>query len=154
MSYTVGTSPQFTALPKNTTTSAGSRIDVVVTAQSGQADASIESYTLENAPRGASIDSTTGILSWRPDSSQVGNNHFAVTARDSEGRESTEHFVITVYGSTTGSSSSNKTENETTTETPPSVPVGVFAADFPAPLPTTARPGGQVPRNILHCRMP
>ena len=49
----------------------------------------------------------SGAISWKPTSSQIGINHFAITAVDEYGRESTLHFIVTVYGSTTGSVSSS-----------------------------------------------
>ena len=49
-----------------------------------------------------------------------GDNHIAIIARDSDGREATIHFDIAVYGSTTGSSSSDKSDipGTGTTDTP------------------------------------
>jgi len=60
-------------------------------------------------PRGASIDSATGKLTWRPDDSQVGNHSFKIKMRDELGRETAVTFVVTVYGRTTEGSSSGET---------------------------------------------
>ncbi|MBQ7055116.1 MAG: S-layer homology domain-containing protein, partial [Oscillospiraceae bacterium] len=60
-------------------------------------------------PRGASIDSATGKLTWRPDDSQVGNHSFKIKIRDELGRETAVTFVVTVYGRTTEGSSSGET---------------------------------------------
>ncbi len=106
-------SPIFAPMNKELTTSAGSSITVQVSAYSPieQAPPAI-SYEGTVLPRGASLNAETGIVTWKPDGSQTGENHFAITAHDSDGRQSTVHFNVTVYGSTTGKPS------DTTTETP------------------------------------
>ena len=53
-------------------------------------------------PRGASVDSETGELTWKPTASQVGDNHIAITAYDEFGRQATVNVMVSVYGSTTG----------------------------------------------------
>ncbi|MBE6912273.1 MAG: hypothetical protein E7473_07095 [Ruminococcaceae bacterium] len=73
------------------------------TATSSLSGTEIE-YIGRTLPRGASIDSETGLFTWKPASSQVGDNHVAITARDSDGRETTIHITITVYGSTSDGS--------------------------------------------------
>ena len=73
------------------------------TATSSLSGTEIE-YIGRTLPRGATIDSETGLFTWKPASSQVGDNHVAITARDSDGRETTIHITITVYGSTSGGS--------------------------------------------------
>ncbi len=88
------------------TVSAGSSLKTTVAA-SAAAGVSV-SYIGKTLPRGASMNSTTGEISWKPDSSQVGENHFAITARDSFGREATLHFTVTVYGGTTGDKNGNE----------------------------------------------
>ncbi len=69
-------------------------------------------------PRGASIDSETGIITWKPTSSQIGENGFLITVRDESGRESSISFEITVYGSTTGGSGNAGTPAPSTPSTP------------------------------------
>lgn len=86
----------------NAATSAGSTVTVEVNAES-PLDGKTITYIGETLPRGASFNSETGVVTWKPDDSQVGENHVAITARDSDGREATTHFNITVYGRTTGS---------------------------------------------------
>ncbi|MBQ7120171.1 MAG: S-layer homology domain-containing protein [Oscillospiraceae bacterium] len=80
--------------------SAGSVINVQLSAKS--ADDEKVTYIGNVLPRGASIDSETGIISWKPTSSQIGENGFLVTVRDESGRENAISFIITVHGSTTG----------------------------------------------------
>jgi len=112
-------SPIFDDVSNNITTSAGSSVSVTVNAESPITEnAPTITYIGTTLPRGASVDSSTGTVTWKPDASQIGENHFAITARDADGREETKHFTITVYGSTTGSSSSNKAEETDKTETP------------------------------------
>ncbi len=107
-------SPVFSEVQKNLTTSAGSSISVTVYADSPAGEGI--TYIGTHLPRGASLDSATGKITWKPDASQIGENGFFITARDDSGRESGISFDITVYGSTTGSSSSNdKTEENSGT---------------------------------------
>jgi len=102
LSYSDDNAPEFVSVPSEISTSAGSNISVTVKAESRNAEeASAMVYSFGVSPRGASIDASTGKITWKPDASQVGRNHFAVTARDVFGRESTAHFYIEVYGSTT-----------------------------------------------------
>ena len=99
--------------------SSGSVVNVTIKATSTVVeDPSIE-YLGTTLPRGASLDSETGVLTWKPTSSQIGENHVAVTARDSLGRESTIHFKVTVYGSTSAGTGGGG-GGETTTPTIPS----------------------------------
>ena len=103
-------------------TSAGKSVSVRVLAKSPLDDMTV-SYCAKTMPRGAMFDEENGVMTWKPNSSQIGENHFAVTAVDLDGRESTIHFVITVYGSTTdgaGSGSSGSTGNTGTTT--PTIP--------------------------------
>ncbi|MBQ2741785.1 MAG: S-layer homology domain-containing protein, partial [Oscillospiraceae bacterium] len=100
LSFADDNAPEFVSLPSGTTTSAESSVSVTVSAASDMGENI--TYSAETLPRGASLNSATGEVSWKPDSSQVGRNHFAVTATDESGRQSTGHFYITVYGSTTG----------------------------------------------------
>ena len=110
MSYEMDNSPEFTPLSDNITTSAGSSISVPLNATSEVGEAI--AYKAVQLPRGASLDTETGEIKWKPDSSQVGNNVVIVKAIDEMGREDSISFNITVYGATTGKPS------DTTTETP------------------------------------
>ncbi len=96
---------------ENGTVSANSTYEQKLTATSVLPDVTFE-YIGRTLPRGASINAETGIFTWKPDSSQVGDNHVAITARDRDGRETTIHFTVTVYGDTTGSASDNNTSTE------------------------------------------
>jgi len=100
------------------TVSAGSRYEQVITAQDSNGNKA--TITGEDLPRGAGFNSETDTFIWKPDSSQVGENHVSLTATDEYGRKATIHFVVTVYGSTTGGSFSDKTETPSTgtTDTP------------------------------------
>ncbi|MBR2180383.1 MAG: S-layer homology domain-containing protein [Oscillospiraceae bacterium] len=101
-------SPVFDSISDGTT-SAGSTYKAVVSATGN--DGAEVTIVGRDMPRGASFDSNTNTFSWKPDSSQVGDNHVSLTATDEFGRESVVHFTVTVYGATTG----NKNE---ITETP------------------------------------
>ena len=114
-SYMEDAAPVFEPV-ESVTTSAGSSVSVKVTANSDVSDTIV--YEAKTLPRGASFNPDTATLTWKPDSSQIGDNHVAITARDSDGRESTVHFTVTVYGSTTGGSTSDKNGEEDKTETP------------------------------------
>jgi len=117
MSYSEDYSPIISPVSDSLTVSAGSSIKVNVSAESPMTENAPEiSYIGSTLPRGASVNSATGEITWKPDASQVGENHFAITARDADGRESTVHFYIEVYGSTTGKPS-DKTDNAETPTT-------------------------------------
>ncbi|MBQ2742788.1 MAG: Ig-like domain-containing protein, partial [Oscillospiraceae bacterium] len=100
LSHTENFAPEFTPVSDNLTTSAGSSITVNVNAQSSNNETI--TYVGNVLPRGASLNSETGTVTWKPDASQVGKSGFMITARDESGRESSITFEITVYGSTTG----------------------------------------------------
>ncbi|MBQ4545068.1 MAG: S-layer homology domain-containing protein [Oscillospiraceae bacterium] len=104
--------PNFTQ-PENIGVTAGSSVTVNMTATSNVSDGYIE-YSERQLPRGASLDTVTGKFTWKPDSSQVGENLVAINAVDSLGRVSTRYFTITVYGSTTGSPSQGSDSTDTT----------------------------------------
>jgi len=103
--------PYFTPFSDKLTVSAGSALSATFTAVSPYG------YTLTYKgtvlPRGASVDEKTGKLTWKPDASQVGDNHVAITAYDEFGRQATANTMISVYGSTTGS---NNKESEASQE--------------------------------------
>ncbi len=108
-SFVENASPVFDEVSDNITTSAGSSVSVKLNAESPKGLAM--TYKAATLPRGASFNEQTATVTWKPDSSQIGENHVAVTAYDSEGRENTVHLIITVYGSTTGGSQSDKTDD-------------------------------------------
>ncbi len=95
--------PEFENVSNALSTAAGSTINVTLRAKSPIKEGTPAiTYIGTSLPRGATLDEETGVLSWKPTASQIGENHIAITARDSDGRESTIHFDITVYGSTSG----------------------------------------------------
>ncbi len=118
LTYSEDFTPRFEPMNDSVSASAGSSVSVTVKATSDLLESI--TYSAETLPRGASLNSTTGEVTWRPDNSQVGKNHFAVTATDESGRQSTVHFYVTVYGSTTGGSKNEETETPgtETTDTP------------------------------------
>ncbi|MBQ4545017.1 MAG: S-layer homology domain-containing protein [Oscillospiraceae bacterium] len=103
---------------RDLTVTAGSTITVDVNAESPKQQAI--RYEARDLPRGASVDETTGTMTWRPDSSQVGKAGVLIAAIDENGREETVSYEITVYGSTTGkpSQDENNTGSTDTTDTP------------------------------------
>ncbi|MBE6911365.1 MAG: hypothetical protein E7473_02470, partial [Ruminococcaceae bacterium] len=122
MSYVDENLPEFKDMSSSFTASSGSVVTFNVNAES-PIDGLDVTYSALVMPRGATLDEETGAITWKPTSSQVGENHFAITATDSEGRESTIHFNVQVYGSTTGGSgggttTSNKPEMPDVPETP------------------------------------
>ncbi len=98
------------------TTSAGSVVTIPLSVTS-EKDITLVGTSL---PRGMTINQETKTLTWKPDDSQGGNWHVAITATDGI-LENTVHFTVTVYGRTTGKPG-NETNN--TTENTPSVDNG------------------------------
>ena len=96
--------------PDDYTTSAGSAITIPISAYSPVKKAlTLVGTTL---PRGMSISENTMTLTWKPDNSQVGENHVAITVADGT-METTVHFTVTVYGSTTSKPSDTNDKTET-----------------------------------------
>ncbi len=114
--YVDASLPMFNNVPEGLTANAGSRMTLTVNAVSPLENRIID-YEGATLPRGAGIDAETGVITWTPTDSQVGENHFAITAIDSDGRENTIHFTVEVYGSTTGAGGGGATGPAT-----PSVP--------------------------------
>ena len=67
-------------------------------------------------PRGMTISDDGKSVTWKPDSSQVGKNHIAITASDGT-LETTIHFTVEVYGSTGGGGGGSSAPSKPT-ETP------------------------------------
>jgi len=65
-----------------------------VRAQDAEGDDLI--FQLSNHPAGATIDPTTGVLSFSPTSNQVGDQSFSVTVSDGKGGEATQTFLLNV----------------------------------------------------------
>ncbi|MBQ2743676.1 MAG: S-layer homology domain-containing protein, partial [Oscillospiraceae bacterium] len=117
LTYTDDARPEFDEVRDNITTSAGSSVSVDVNAESPLGETI--TYIGTVLPRGASINADTGIVTWKPDASQIGETGFMITARDSSGRESNISFEITVYGATTGNKNeTGETPSTETTDTP------------------------------------
>jgi len=105
LSYIEDYGPKFSKI-NNLTVSAG--YSVRVNLEQYRTDNNGENVTYaavsgSDIPRGASVNSATGKVTWKPDDSQIGNHSFKVTTRDESGRETAVNFVVTVYGKTTGS---------------------------------------------------
>lgn len=54
------------------------------------------SYILAQAPLTMQIDSVTGLLTWVPDTTEVGNTWVSITALDESGASETQSFIIEV----------------------------------------------------------
>ena len=113
--------PIFDAVSDDISTSAGSSISVHVNAKA-QFEEETVTYSARALPRGASFDPATAAISWKPTSSQIGENLVAIDATDGSGRTSTIYFTITVYGSTTGNTTTPSTPSEPTTPATPTIP--------------------------------
>ena len=59
------------------------------------------------------INQEAQTITWKPTASQIGENHVAITASDGV-LETTVHFTVTVYGSTTGGPAGGSNETEKT----------------------------------------
>ncbi len=114
--------PVFAAVSKELTASAGSSITIKLNAESPVGVA--VKYMASVLPRGAGIDEETGIITWTPQSSQIGENGFKIVAVDEDGRESDVIFTIRVYGSTTGPSGSGTTPSVPSKPEIPTTPGG------------------------------
>ena len=55
-------------------------------------------YSLASAPTGASIDASTGVVTWTPTEAQIGANTFALELTDTAGNVRTESFEVSVAG--------------------------------------------------------
>jgi len=86
------------------TVSAGSSVTIPFDATSPTG----KTLTFNNSilPRGMSVNADAQTLTWKPDSSQVGENHVALIASDGT-LETAVHFTVTVYGSTTSKPSTD-----------------------------------------------
>ncbi len=115
--------PIFDAVGEKLSTTAGSQIVVDIKARSPiEENAPAITYEAAMLPRGASIDAETGKIVWKPTSSQIGKNHFAVTAIDEYGRQETIHFYVDVYGATTGGGGGSSGAPSTPGTSTPTIP--------------------------------
>ena len=53
-------------------------------------------YTLQNAPTGAAINASTGVVTWTPIASQVGQHQFEVVATDAAGNTRSQPLTVNV----------------------------------------------------------
>ncbi|OYP36994.1 Ig-like domain-containing protein [Rhodopirellula sp. MGV] len=53
-------------------------------------------YVLTQAPTGATINSSTGVITWTPDTGDIGDNTFTVRTTDLAGNATTESFTVGV----------------------------------------------------------
>ncbi len=128
--------PVVTVPSKEFAATAGSTMTVRLSAES-KADGSKVSFIGSTLPRGASIDAETGLVTWRPQASQLGENGFVITAVDEAGRESFVSFIVTVYGSTggAGGGAGTSTSKPETPVTPkPETPVTPKPEDTETPV--------------------
>ncbi len=53
-------------------------------------------FTLKNAPKGMSIDSKTGIITWDFDEKDTGEHNVEIIASDPEGAKSSQMLTLTI----------------------------------------------------------
>ncbi|MBE6911917.1 MAG: hypothetical protein E7473_05275 [Ruminococcaceae bacterium] len=131
--------PYFTLSPKKLSVSADSVLKAKFEAEN--INGSTITYKGTVLPRGASVDSATGELIWKPSASQVGDNHIAITAYDEFGRQTTANVMVSVHGSTTGGISGGGGGGETSVPTKPSVPDKDKEETTTSPKPSTEGSG-------------
>ncbi len=134
LSYEFDDSPVFEKIPDSITTSAGSSLSITVNAV-GAEDGGNLTYYAKTLPRGAAFNSETNTFSWKPTSSQIGENLVGITAVDEKGRTKTLYFTVTVYGATTSGGGGGTSSNPGTTTTP-TIPA-TKPEDKPTTVPTT-----------------
>ena len=114
---------------ENRTASAGSAISFNVSAESAT-DGTI-TYSAD-LPRGATFDEETGKFTWKPDSSQIGENVIRFYAHDGAAESATD-VVITVHGSTGAAGGGGGSVAPSTPGTStPTIPATPGATDKPA----------------------
>ena len=86
----------------------------------------ILTYSLDVSPAGMTIDSGTGLISWMPDSTHIGDNNITVRVTDSYGLSDIQSFVVSV--------------------TPPESVLVVALSPDPNPETSTVMTGGTVYR--------
>ncbi len=92
------------------TVSAGSTITIPISVTTADGrPVELRGITL---PRGMSVNQDKMSVTWKPDASQVGENHVAVMALDGL-LDSTIRFTVTVYGSTTSKPAVTEPESST-----------------------------------------
>ena len=84
-------------------------------------------YSLETAPAGMTMDSTTGLLTWSPADADLGDHDVVIVVRDGRGGRLTQSFTLPVVADATNALPE-------ITSTPPSPAV----ADYPYQYPVVA----------------
>jgi len=115
--------------------SAGSSLTFTINGESPIENTEI-SLSLRSAPRGASLNSETGVFTWKPTASQVGTHVITVTVADEYGRQSVGSFNVNVYGSTTGGGGGTSAPTTPSTPDTPTIPA-TPGATKPEDKPTT-----------------
>ncbi|MGE3778420.1 MAG: peptidylprolyl isomerase, partial [Pirellulaceae bacterium] len=86
------TAPTFTSTPPLT---ADIGVNLNYNAQTNEETAGTV-YALQNAPTGATVNASTGVVSWTPTAAQLGSQQFSVTATDAAGNASTQSITLNV----------------------------------------------------------
>lgn len=121
-------------------TSAGSTTTIKISAESTMDGAEV-TFVGSTLPRGASIDPESGLITWKPTASQLGENGFVITVRDGDGRESSISFIVNVYGSTSGGGGGSSASSKPTTPNIPDDKEDEKKEDEPTTPSTPATPG-------------
>ncbi len=90
-----GNAPVIASTPLTTATE-GSLYNYTVTAT--DADEDVLTYSLDIAPAGMSINASSGLIAWTPESAQVGSQSVTARATDPGGLFATQFFTIAVTG--------------------------------------------------------
>jgi hypothetical protein len=86
-------SPAFTSAPATQVLFGGS---YQYAAQATDPDGDPLTYRLTQAPAGMTLDAVTGLISWTPDATQLGNHDVTLTVTDGRGGVATQTFVLQV----------------------------------------------------------
>jgi|694.fasta_scaffold16546_2 RHS repeat-associated protein len=88
--------PLFTSLvPDNAQAQSGKTFQFQATAIDADNDTLTYSFA-NNTPNGITIDSTTGLVTWTPDDTQLGANQFTVKVADGKGGQAFQTVTLTV----------------------------------------------------------
>jgi hypothetical protein len=85
--------PAFTSAPGTQVLLGGS---YQYAAQAADPDGDPLTYRLTQAPAGMTLDAVTGLISWTPDTTQLGNHDVTLTVADGRGGSATQTFVLQV----------------------------------------------------------
>ncbi|MRR34370.1 hypothetical protein EG829_06655, partial [bacterium] len=94
----VNNNPTITSTPVTVAT-AGNAYTYDVNATDSDSDTL--SYSLTSSPSGMAINSSTGVITWIPTTSQTGSRSVVVEVSDGKGGTDSQSFTVTVTGSTT-----------------------------------------------------